>query len=59
MVAEAAEAAEATEDVAKRKPRAIYLCPGHPCNGNTFVCEVTPTSCHNCGGRNIEWLGWD
>lgn len=52
-------AAKATDDGPKPKSapaQMVYGCIPHPCNGNEFVCEIVPTSCHNCGGTHIQFL---
>ena len=58
MIVSALAVAEATDDVPK-PDRMVYGCISHPCNGKEFVCEIVPTSCHNCGGPNIQWLRWE
>lgn len=50
-------AAKAADDGPKSEPtRMVYGCIPHPCNGREFVAEVVPTSCHNCGGTDIQFL---
>lgn len=59
MVISASDVAKATDDGPKPKPataQMVYGCIPHPCNGKEFVCEIPPTSCHNCGGTNIQFL---
>lgn len=59
MVVTMSAVAKASDDGPKPKSapsRMVYGCTAHPCNGREFVCEVVPTSCHNCGGTNIQFL---
>ncbi len=49
------DAAKAADDP-KQASKMLYGCNAHPCNGKTFVCEIVPTNCHNCGGTTIEFL---
>lgn len=56
MVAEKVANKDGMDDVPKRKPRFLYGHSGHPCNGNTFWCETSPTSCHNCGGQGFYFI---